>query len=247
MIINLIGGGGGASVFVKSYGSKEELLASTANENTIGVVTASTIADYFIQATAPAHAAGRVFIKTGTSGSCSIDIGRGVTIYPLYARVSNGTTWTTITMYVRKGGAWVTPNLILVENKVKVNEFTTNAGTSMTVNGLDMSLYNGSATEKHCGYLEVDLTDWRKLHCKIYTNLFSSYSSIQCRLGITDTPNTPSTWINYTDCRPGGSTTDEYEFDFDLSSYSNTAYVQMLVYGNSTNRRVYVRDWYLEA
>lgn len=247
MIINMVGGSGGASVYVKSYATKEGLLASTANENTIGVVTASPVSDFYIQSTAPAHAAGRVYIHTGTSGNCSLNIGNNVTIYPLYARISNGNTWTSIPMYVRKGGAWVTPNLVLMENKVKVNEFTKNAGTSITVNGLDLSLYNSSATEKHCGYLEVDLTDWRKLYCKIYTNLFSSYASMYCRLGITDTPNTPTTWINYTDCRPSGNTAGEYEYEFDLTSYSNTSYVQILVSGNSSNRKVYVQDWYLKA
>lgn len=246
-IFNVAGGGGPASVFVKVYATKEELLASSANENTLGVVSDTAISDYYIQATAPAHLAGRLFIKTGTSGNCALNIGNGITLYPLYARISNGSVWSSAVMYVRKNGAWVTPNLILMENGVKVNDFSTGGTTPITVNGLDLSLYNASTTERHCGYLETDLTDWRNLHCKIYTNIFQSYAAIQCRLGITTTPNTPTNWISYTDCRPDGGTAGEYEFDFNLSSYTNNAYVQMMVNGNSSNRRVYLKDWYLEA
>lgn len=245
MIINLIGGGGGASVYVKAYGTKEALLAATANENTIGIVTAAQVLDFYIQSTAPAHSVGRVYIHTGTSGNCSLNIGNNVTIYPLYARISNGTTWTSLVMYVRKGGTWVLPDLVLMENKVKVTDFTMGGSTSITVNGLDLSLTSSAANERHSGYLNVDLTDYRKLVVSGNTALTSAQSH-QLRLGITDVPHTSSSWIGFENCAPASQ--GDFSAEFDVSGYSNSAYIQIMSVATTTvTRRVHIYDWVLKA
>lgn len=101
MIFNISGGGGTALNFrVLAYATEEELLASTPNENTIGIISGTPITGWIFSATEPSPAeAGMVWISIGTTSAVEFNALKknGIRVYPISAK-----------QYV--GGAWVSKN-----------------------------------------------------------------------------------------------------------------------------------------
>lgn len=104
-------GGGGASLnfAVKAYPSEAELLAAVPKENTIGIITASPVTDWFFNATEPEAAAGRVWFKTDKSSPVAFNALKknGIQVNPTSAKQYLSGSWVEVTAKTRHGGAWV--------------------------------------------------------------------------------------------------------------------------------------------
>lgn len=107
MIMNMVGGGGaGLNFAVKAYASKEVMLATTAKENTIGVV-ASAISEWAFSATEPEFPVeNMVWIMVGSSSPVAFSAIRKNTImvYPV-----------SVMQYVE--GAWVTTEAFIYQGE----------------------------------------------------------------------------------------------------------------------------------
>lgn len=111
MIFNVTGGGGAALNFkVVGYATKEELLAATPAENTIGIITEIPITGYHFGKEEPSPAAaGMVWITTGTRSTVEFNALKKNTIqvYPLSAKQYVDSAWVYVTAMSYQGGEWV--------------------------------------------------------------------------------------------------------------------------------------------
>lgn len=111
MIFNVTGGGGAALNFkVVGYATKEELLAATPAENTIGIITEIPITGYHFGTEEPSPAAaGMVWITTGTSSAIEFNALKknAIQVYPLSAKQQDGSAWVDVTALSYQGGEWV--------------------------------------------------------------------------------------------------------------------------------------------
>lgn len=110
MILNMGGGGGAVLNFkVVAYDSEEALLASTPAENTIGVVTTTTISSWVFSTTEPTNPkVGMVWISTGATSSAAFNALKDneLQVYPLRAKQYISNAWSNITAQSYQGGKW---------------------------------------------------------------------------------------------------------------------------------------------
>ena len=93
---------------IVAYGSEEALLSDSPADNTIGVVTNTTISGYRFSATEPTDMKpGEVWIKTDKNSDISFDIVDNVTVYPISAKQFINDSLTNLEAYIRIGGDWV--------------------------------------------------------------------------------------------------------------------------------------------
>ena len=107
----LHGNGGDAALNFKvvGYATKEELLADTPAENTIGIITSTEITDWVFSATQPTGATGRVWISIGTSSTVEFNALKknGIQVYPISAKQYISGVWADMTAKSYQGGEWV--------------------------------------------------------------------------------------------------------------------------------------------
>lgn len=104
---------------VVPFATEEELLAATAKENTIGVVTADTITSWIFSATEhKAPIEGMVWISTGTDSPAEFNALKknGIQVYPVYAKQYIGGAWVDKTAKSYQGGEWVDWMLRIYDN-----------------------------------------------------------------------------------------------------------------------------------
>lgn len=105
------GGSGGAALNfnVKTYPSETELKADKPRENTIGVITTTTMTSWVFSATEPKEPkVGMVWFKLGTSSAVEFNALKNNTlqVYPLTAKQYVGDTFVEITAMSYQVGEW---------------------------------------------------------------------------------------------------------------------------------------------
>ncbi len=128
MIFNVTGGGGTALNFkVVGYATKEELLAATPAENTIGIITEIPITGYHFGREEPSPAAaGMVWITTGTSSPVEFNALKknAIQVYPLSAKQQDGSAWVDVTAMSYQGGEWTEWRTYLYNSGDECTEIT---------------------------------------------------------------------------------------------------------------------------
>lgn len=101
--------GAWANFSVNGYASEEKLLADAPNENTIGVVTNTDVAGWFLGPTQPENMTdGTVWIYIGKSGKITFNALKknGIQVYPIYAKQYVGGEWVNVEVKIYQGGEW---------------------------------------------------------------------------------------------------------------------------------------------
>ena len=109
MIFNMSGGGASLNFQVKTYPSETELKADKPKENTIGVITTTTMTSWVFSATEPTEPkTGMVWIAVGTSSSVEFNAINKNTlqVYPLSAKQYEGGTFVDKVSYSYQNGIW---------------------------------------------------------------------------------------------------------------------------------------------
>lgn len=106
------GGGDGADLNfeIVAYATEEELLADTPAENTICVITTTTITSWVFSATEPTEpAVGMVWIKVGTSSDVEFNALKknSIQVYPAHIRQYVDGAWVSKVAYLSKNGEFV--------------------------------------------------------------------------------------------------------------------------------------------
>lgn len=113
MIFNITGGGGSGAALnfnVVAYATKEELMAATPAENTIGVVIETSMTSWIFSTEEPNPATpGMVWIFTGTSSTVAFNALKknGIQVYPISAKQYISGAWVDKTAKSYQGGKWV--------------------------------------------------------------------------------------------------------------------------------------------
>lgn len=100
----------GLDLRVQAYATEEDLLASAAKDNTVGVVMGGVVTAWAFCKAQPADAADNtVWICTGTASNTAMNLDRKnvLMLYPIFAKVCTGGNWNTVKSYVRICGGWV--------------------------------------------------------------------------------------------------------------------------------------------
>lgn len=104
------GGGAPMNFKVLAYATEAALLAATPKENTIGIITKTTVANWIFSASEPAApVAGMVWIATGTSSPAEFNALKknALQVYPLSAKQYVSGAWVAVTAMSYQGGEWV--------------------------------------------------------------------------------------------------------------------------------------------
>lgn len=109
---NLGGGSGGLNFKVVAYKTEGELLSSTPNENTIGVITTTPITALIFSPVKPQSLLdGGVWISTGTSSAVAFNAikakNKAILLYPISAMQYVDGTWSDVVAKSYQGDAWV--------------------------------------------------------------------------------------------------------------------------------------------
>ena len=109
MIFNMTGGGASLNFQVKTYPSETELKADKPKENTIGVITTTTMTSWVFSATEPKEPeVGMVWISVGDASGFEFNALKGKTlqVYPLSAKQYYSNKWNDVTPWIYQGSEW---------------------------------------------------------------------------------------------------------------------------------------------
>ena len=178
------GGGGGSNLnfSVKTYATEEALLAAAPKENTIGVVTDTSVPKWGFYAAAPeVPAEGEIFftVATESAGSFNALKKNALTVYPTLCQQSVSGEWVRKAAYIYKDGAWVQFSTLwngeLFEqgnvhadiiggwaytNKSNSEVIMTNADTDTII---ECNSGSDAATRKFYSLGTFDFTEWNTL------------------------------------------------------------------------------------
>lgn len=111
MILNMVGGGGGASMnFSVSAFASADALPASASENAIAVITENEITSWIFSATEPeSPSSGMVWFSVGLSSPVAFNAAQKntVMVYPVSASQYIAGVWVTKNAKSFQGGAWV--------------------------------------------------------------------------------------------------------------------------------------------
>lgn len=249
MIYNMTGGGGSLNFAVKQYSTESALLADAPKDGTLGVVTSVPMTTWrmsFADSSSPIE--GMVQIRLGTDSNIDFSASKKnyVRVCPLYAKVYSGGAWQDATLMGRKNGAWVTPWKVFVKGMVAVEPVTLSGKAEFNSQGLVLTT-TASSGAYASAYVQMDITNFKRLYVKAYSNITSAYGQLEATMGIASAVNNTNSWIASVDMKPRAAGTNEYTLD--LSNRVGTVYVQCYVRGNtgtSTARNVRIQEWRLE-
>lgn len=178
MIFNMTGGGSNPLNFqVKTYPSETELKADNPKENTIGIITTTTMTSWVFSATEPKEPeVGMVWIGIGTSSNCEFNALKKNTllVYPLSAKQYVGNTFSDVKAFNYIGGEWLGWAYFLFQEGtgLKVSP-TTSYPTSLVTVTDEAITYKGNGTSDNANLnwdmdftpystIEMDVTAFKK-------------------------------------------------------------------------------------
>lgn len=195
MIFNVTGGGGAALNFkVVGYATKEELLAATPAENTIGIITEIPITGYHFGTEEPSPAAaGMVWITTGTRSSVEFNALKknAIQVYPLSAKQQDGSAWVDVTALSYQGWEWVNWIIYLYNEGDECTEITGgwstkgDSGGSITKNSNNVYINCTGVNSKSTYRIiyandPIDLTDIATLSINVTSRATDGTGSDYC-------------------------------------------------------------------
>lgn len=128
MIFNMTGGGGNPLNFqVKTYPSETELKADNPKENTIGVITTTTMTSWVFSATEPKEPeVGMVWFNTGNLSNVEFNALKKNTlqVYPIKAKQYVGDKFVDVTSMTSQGGEWHSWRVYLYKAGDQCNDIT---------------------------------------------------------------------------------------------------------------------------
>ncbi len=233
MIFNVTGGGGTALNFkVVGYATKEELLAATPAENTIGIITEIPITGYHFGKEEPSPAAaGMVWITTGTRSPVEFNALKknAIQVYPISAKQYIGGAWVDVTAMSYQGGEWVEWISFLYDRgEIGLGGIPTQIYKDGTITGVVVTL--------NADYISINLLG-NVVNRAGFPNAvdFSAYSTMKA------TVKAPSKWNNAVQFRFGVDSANhtsaaykaqalngytagtEYTITLDISAYNKTS------------------------
>lgn len=248
MIFNMTGGKKDPLNFqVKAYPSETELKADNPSENTIGVITTTTISSWAFSATEPTEPeAGIVWILVGKSSSADFNALKSnkLQVYPISAKQYVSSSWVSKTFKVYQNGTWAEPwngKLFDAGNEYeeytggwesKDGELVNNKGITKGTDSITVSISRPSGNdhqESIAGTVkQIDLTEFNTLQINL-TSYSSNKGSTFTRFGVyTSNVDSMAAYIN-----PSGTGT----FDLDVTALTGGHYVCFGCYsrvGNSS-------------
>lgn len=196
MILNMVGGGGGASLNFNIVGNPQP---NSPGENVIWIDTDNEIASWIFSATEPETAVeGMVWITTGTASTVAFNTMKKncVMVYPLSAKQYIGGAWVDKTAKSYQNGAWMdwAPSLTLVpdpENAHSWTKETVTYGRSEATDNEDgtKTLMAGTATNgtyfnTSTYQTTVDLTPYSVLKYKATVATSGTTGNNAARVGV---------------------------------------------------------------
>lgn len=208
MIFNITGGGGGSALNfnVVTYTTEEEMLAATPSENTIGIITETSMISWIFSVEEPSPAvSGMVWIYTGMVSPVKFNATKKnpIIVYPLAAKHYIDGNWVNVTAKSWQGGKWVSWIVYLYNNGDMCTGFT-DGWVSRTIDtsialktpsfledGIEISISRASGGMHYCmaAWTEktIDLTNIKTLTVNV--PLYSGTTGT-IRFGVS--PNTSS-------------------------------------------------------
>lgn len=257
MIINMVGGGGGASLNfdVKAYATEAELLAANPKENTIGIISTTEITSWVIDANQPEELTeGMVWISVGTSSTIEFNALKknGIQVYPIYAKQYVDGAWVNKTAKSYQGGEWQHWFHYIYNAGDECNDITggwtssgytwNNGSTSITIkaptknadNILFAGTAGGSGNLPGIGTANaIDLTNVSILEVDVNVIATSSNGSSTFYLAVMSTKNFSSGLVASVD---GGNGTGEKTLQLDVSKLSGSYYIGASMSFGITNK-----------
>lgn len=114
-LYGFVSGGAALNFTVKTYPSEVELKADKPKENTIGVITTTTMTKWVFSATEPKEPeVGMVWISVGKESSVEFNALKTNTlqVYPNTAKQYVNSAFADVVFFIYKGGAWVEKTLM---------------------------------------------------------------------------------------------------------------------------------------
>lgn len=184
MIFNMTGGGSNPLNFeVKTYQSETDLKADKPKENTIGVITTTTMTSWVFSATEPTEPkTGMVWIAVGASSSVEFNALKNNTlqVYPLKAKQYEGGEWVGKEAKSYQNGKWVDWIIYFIRDGIVVNsekwtkqalKYTSDQGgvePTVTQNDENVTISVSGSWKTGIYFIseKEDLTNVKKLHVK---------------------------------------------------------------------------------
>lgn len=162
MIINMIGGGGGAALNFKVSGGTTQPTNPT--ENTIWVNTSVNITSWAFSATAPASPKeGMVWISIGTSSAAEFNALKknGIQVYPLSAKQFVGSSWVSRSAAAYQNSGWnQLETYVFKDGELRViTGFTGSKGTVSVGDTLKFTSNTGSSFAHWYSNEKIDVTN----------------------------------------------------------------------------------------
>lgn len=161
--------------------ASESALPSSAEENTIAVITTSPITSYVFSATAPTSPTeGMVWFATGTASTVGFNAIKrnGLWVYPTGCQQYVSGAWVTKTAKTYQNGAWTDWNPDIYNGGSDVSMFEVTSGSAAVMSGYVSNLNGGLKFNK--GFINVidpyDLTEYTTLHVEFTPNITETTS-----------------------------------------------------------------------
>lgn len=242
MILNMIGGGGGAALNFKVVGGTSA--PSNPTENTIWVNTDTAITSWIFSATEPeTPAEGMVWISVGSTSSVEFNALKknGIQVYPLTAKQYVGAAWVDKTAQNYQNGEWRDFALIIFDGTTVAEGYSfARVNSSGTVSGSvvfgDDYVEMGTAIGTGALVVQqpIDVTDRTTIEVTVkWSNNGSSTSWRRVALKTSLTNGTTGTnWVASSGKLTG---TDITTVTIDVSALSGELYLLVAHYNESDN------------
>lgn len=247
MIFNVTGGGGTALNFkVVGYATKEELLAATPAENTIGIITTTEISgwamgDYPHPYWEMSEGFLYINVKSSSYGSADLDFavlkrGNEIRIAPISAKQYISGAWVDVTALSYQGGEWVEWKTYLynagafASGQSLVNDGTGTSGISYTENEDSINIVASNSNGYTYRYFEkpVDLTDKSVVKMTLHSNAaYTESGTLNYTIGasIWADSDTTGDWTSPNTKLKSLAANTDYEVSVDVSALSGEYYI----------------------
>lgn len=244
MIFNMTGGGGSnpLNFQVKTYPSETALKADNPKENTIGIITTTTMTSWVFSAKEPTEPeVGMVWISVGTSSPAEFNALKenNVTVYPLSAKQMVSGTLKDVVAKTFHGGKWVNwwsgeiidgailpiPPWGQMEVKILLNPSATSgvATAEMSSAKGGLSFYIPASSNSWTrAYLtpQIDLTGYSRLTLKLNGNGFCPEVGFVTEIKSGQT----QTFAASVKLQTGATDSGEFETTIDISTLNGLYY-----------------------
>jgi hypothetical protein len=226
---------------IKAYPSETELMADNPKENTIGVITTTTISSWCFSSKEPSEpVVGMVWISIGTSSTVEFNALKknGIQVYPIRAKQYVGGAWKSVEAKSFQNGVWAEWVTYLFKDGNEYTDLTggwTNEGYSYNgygfgqfVNDGEKLICNGESGSRYAGggtKNKINITGKTILKCSGYG---STSDNTAQKIGLFTSKvlsNTPVAYISLL--------TEDFDKELDISGVPAGEYYIGIFFGGS--------------